>query len=180
MLATLVEPCVQDARLVSCGQISQENRTQLSHLFDMSSLKRLYPYIASLEEFVEETAVGEARTFPTCMERKQTPACKSLTSCHKKEHCQALENALAEGEPTPSILTILRYYRGGFSQTKLADSKKTLIPPEDQVMQLKTQHMRFHQDHYAHVGQLLDTAGIRGNAFSVVHWRAELKGMNYL
>ena len=178
--ATLVEPCLKRGRLVPCD--SEEATIAFRDVFDVSKLKEFYPHFISHEQFRKRTVA--APVFPICMQHKNgNPSlhivCRNLTSRFGAIVNPELENAMSESYKAESVFEIV-YYRKGAIMDRLKHGNATLVSRQA-VSHVKTNYLHFKKTHNDLVDGLLEKVGIANDTiFSVIHWRAELEGMDYI
>ena len=179
--ASLVEPCLVRDHLVLCD--SKEAMIAFRDVFDMSKMKEFYPHFLSHEQFRKRTVA--APVFPICMQEAQnrTPApykaCGNLTSRFGAIVNPELENAIFESYNAESVFKIA-FDRCGAIMGRLEHGNVTLASKQA-VSHVHSKYFHFKKDHNDLVDKLLKKMGIAKHAdFSVIHWRAELKDIDYI
>lgn len=177
--ATLVEPCIQRGRLVSC-----QNRlrcVRLGHLYDMDKLRQVHQHIVSFEDYQKMLAVQKPTIFDTCFARQggnPSPAvlCQAIPNLYGSKKVRVLEKAIAHDG---AAVVRLQYYRkGGLQMAKWAGSQN--LVPLKRVNRILDENFEFRKEHYTKVDSILRAMGISNTTpFDVIHWRAEVPRINY-
>jgi hypothetical protein len=183
--AVLVEPCVQQGKVVSCHTISNPKKLRVGQVFDLAKLRRdIHPWIVSQEEYEADTAsVDRKNKFVFCMHHGSPSASVIcirngglLNNYHSFEKNDALEQAVQQSQP--AVIEIHTYRKRGFTETKLGTSKHPLVNAT-LLQQVLDEKLVFHPSHYEIVNGFLKQLGVDDNNYNVLHWRAELRGINY-
>ena len=172
--ATLVEPCVKNGRLLSCGD---SGLVKLGDIFNMTKLKEFHPAISSFEEFQKQTERDDAKWFSICMHAGNPRGiCGKLKSRHNNERSIEINHSVNASLHFPSVLEVRHFRKTAFFNMRHNDS--FLLQKQDWT-DVRKRHLTFRDEHHAKVNQHVKNMGINGT-FSVIHWRAELKGIDYM
>lgn len=174
---TIVEPCMNGGRLNSCV-----NRgVPVSKIFDLDDA--LHPYNRSLAVLVpydeyttyRMTTVANVKEYNVCMSRmskKNTPIpkerCPNSTMLPKDIDAPAIRNL------DSNSFIILNLEDHWINDSKLA--RMLGVQNENS----EASELRFHPSHDQTVTRILDKAHIKDGNFSVVHWRAEKSGIDFI
>lgn len=166
--ATLVEPCMHSGRLYSCQKFPN---VTLSSVF------------SDAEQYMASTVSNRAALMATYDEFKKSLAKQSNTTelkfCLNKGSCEKTENYFMKPIPFLHniskdafgsgnlVLNIPYYWINAFE----VDGVKT-IKAEPSLIE-------FHRRHHRKVDEILHRANITDGKFSIIHWRGEVKNMDY-
>jgi len=104
--------------------------------------------------------------------------CGNLTSRYGAIINPELENAISESYKGESVFEIVSYRKHAISRLKHGSA--TLVS-QQAVSHVQTKYLHFKKDHTDLVDGLLEKMGIAKHAdFSVIHWRAEVKDIDYI
>jgi hypothetical protein len=164
----VVEPCVQNGRLVSCE--SGGGLLRVGAIFNLSR----HDSIVSFSDFQIQTK--NATVFSSCM--TYAPAaklCQGAPNAFKKQKSDMLERAIMMAKTRATVLESVQIWKGAFDNLKY---KGTLLAPPHEVRKVRDA-LDFRKEHYNHVDSLLSKLGAT-KSFAVIHWRAERRrGMDY-
>jgi hypothetical protein len=168
--ATVVEPCIKNGRLVPCGQ--EQGNLTLGEVFDVSSFR---PWLGSQDEFERRAAVSHTERM--CMHKKSVDCKgrKGVKQFYHKPRSNVLENAVIRGRTSASVLEIYGFTQSAFLKMKLKYVNATGIG-DGELMQIRKKLMQFKQEHKDYARAMLKRLGVE-KPYSVIHWRAETKGM---
>ncbi|GFH59598.1 hypothetical protein CTEN210_16074 [Chaetoceros tenuissimus] len=164
--ATLVEPCMHDGRLYSCKNFPN---VTLSSVF------------SDAEQYKTSTASSRSAlmaTYDEFMKLSQSNTTE-LKFCLHKGSCGNTENYFMK--PIPFLHNISKYALGSgnlvlnipyFWINAFEVNEVETIKPETSLIE-------FHQRHHKKVDEILHRANITNDEFAIIHWRGEVKNMDY-
>ena len=205
---SIVEPCMLHGRLGMCvdNNDSSSSSIPVSEIFDLKevlvverSSGRLHPIMIPHQEYnIMNTSTSILR-YNICMSRfkgnetnpipmKRCPTSTSLPRdvdlsklllLSQQRQASSDGNISSSGSSNNIILNLEDYWMNDSKLGKLigiidkrTTTNKELLPPRQ---------LSFHPNHIQTVERILNRVNITGNnAFSVIHWRAEKVGMNYI
>jgi len=205
--ATLVEPCMSSGRLRSCGSDGYKTRgVPVSEIFDLDEYMKppyssddtssKYPVMVSYDDY--QRILGSTTTtfgmVKVCMLNDiRYPSfnsrCTNDTSWILKMKQNNIQRMMDKSNQEHFVLHMEDYWRGSvyelgwqFEMYILDDDEerfeKGMEIPDQEVFEEKT--IPFHSKHVQLVDELLQRANITNNNFSVIHWRAEKEGMDFM
>lgn len=174
--ATAVEPCMKDGRLGSCGKrfwLPVSQVMDLSWAF-RSSDDRL-PLMASYKDYQKQLQKfrGRRTNHTLCLHLHHDD--KKNKKKKRKSGCVLDGTSLIKDILDTEQLTNINIY--SFWKDSMEILHSILKIPLHDTLQPRT--LSFHPQHIHTVQKVLQSANI-SNAFSVIHWRAEKKGMNLM
>ncbi|GKY94835.1 hypothetical protein MPSEU_000448700 [Mayamaea pseudoterrestris] len=171
--ATFVEPCIRKGRLCSCKS-KGNTLTRLSHVLDMDKLKKYHSSIITYDEFVERTEPYAGNAKAICMHHfSPKPVCVGAPLMYGRKRIPQVDDAIWSSQLAPTILEIRRYGRYAFQKSEWVS--------DAEAARVKQQYLRLAPQHFQHVDGLLKSMGIASHEpYSVIHWRAEIPGIDYM
>jgi len=174
--ATLVEPCIKNGRLVSCGDNEAGSLVKLGDVFSLTRMKEFHPAISSFEDY-KKYVVNDTPRFTICMHHgNPTDACGDSKSLSRKKNSTQVDQSVETSLQRQSILEVTHFRRQAFSN--MIHNGAPLVQ-KDQLSLVNSQYLTFRNEHYVHAKKLLREMGVNGT-FAVIHWRAELENIDYM
>ena len=166
--ATLVEPCMHDGRLYSCKNFPN---VTLSSVFSDS------------ERYKTSTVSNRAALMATYDDFKKSLEKQSNTTelkfCLHKGSCRDTENYFMK--PMPFVHNISQYALGsGNLVLNIPYFWINAFEVNDvETIKAEPSLIEFHSRHHRKVDEILHRANITNDKFAIIHWRGEVKNMDY-
>ena len=175
--ATLVEPCILKGRLGSCANVAQGGPgLRLSQVLDMQLMQRYHAAIVSYQDYEQAIRSTDA-TIPVvsmCLHHfSPVPHCEGAPHVWGAKDMPQLDQALMLARNSTTVLEIHQYGKFAFRKSTWANALQAAL--------VKKLYLGLSTHHMERVKILLERMGLHGDEpFSVIHWRAERPGMDYL
>ena len=189
---TIVEPCMSNGRLQSC---SLNHGIPISKVFDLSdalrpSNKHPFPILAPYKSYWRHVMAATLNTthnmteFNICMTSQNdayTPAimagtkrCSKNTSMLSSINMKQFQNIITSATGTSNfvVINLENYWR------QHGDSMLTLLGGD--ATGTIVDKLSFHPSHVKTVENILLMSNITEENYSIIHWRAEKDGMDYM
>ena len=193
--ATLVEPCMVSGRLGSCGRQSEHRRgIPVSEIFDLDEYMTLsddgsYPLMVPYYDY-QRILLGNTNMAKVCMAKNSKYAEKRCTkdaSWIMEMKQNNIQRMLEDkGNQEHFILHMEDYWKGGVYELGwqlgmyILNDKQERFVKGMEIPPIDVATIPFHPKHEQFVDDLLQEGNITTNNFSVIHWRAEKKGMDFM
>jgi hypothetical protein len=203
---SIVEPCMLHGRLGMCVDDNNSSSIPVSEIFDLKevlvverSSGRLHPIMIPYQEYNIMNTTNSILRYNICMSRfkgnETNPIpmarCPTSTSLPRDVDLSKLlllsqqRQASSDGNSSSSstsnniILNLEDYWMNDSKLGKLIGIDKHVTTTNKELL---PQQLSFHPNHIQTVERILNRVNITaGNDdFSVIHWRAEKVGMNYI
>lgn len=173
--ATIVEPCIEDGRLVGCRSIAMgKPGARLFQALDKNNFNQYHDKIVSYEDFKNITSVKSVATIDLCMTHF-TPAkfCGLIPTMYGAKKIPQIQQAIDLARHRTTVLNIMLYGRNGLVKSKWVDA--------NMAHKVKQKYLRFSPTSFNHVNDLLARMNLSGQQnYTVIHWRAEKPDLDYL
>jgi hypothetical protein len=173
---TVVEPCMSGGRLGSC---LLNRGIPVGEVFDLSEAKflsghRRSPILAPYNDYARRGVVVSNNTeYNICMSKLSQSRCPNSTLLPADVNTKRFRKILSSaGRRSDSVVMHLE-------DLWHSDSKLPKLFGVD-VKRIKIDELSFHLSHVQMVEKILGRSNITEDNFSIVHWRAEKKGMDYM
>ena len=173
--ATLVEPCMKDGHLGSCGRrgwvVPVSNVLDLSFAFQ--SLDNRPPLMVPYAKYHRKLKHfnGKRTNHSLCLGIGHKEA-EEVLECEQGK-TSLIEDILDETQFTS--LDLFNYWWK--SSLKILSDILKIGHLHDNI---RLKQLSFHRQHVNTVHELLKSANIHGDDFSIIHWRAEKEGMDIM
>jgi hypothetical protein len=177
--ATLVEPNIQNGRLISPGI---GGNIRLFDVLDQKALRKIHPKWATHQDYARLVALDPAsKVFDWCIAKANHPNCKYIGGNFDQNQLRnstVLHQAVAALQHHERvILRMDGLWINSFENLKFREGY--VVPAEAKWLAVNT--IDFSPQMHVLANQTLRLMNIEENdIFSVIHWRAELDNIDYL